>query len=310
MGLLSVPLKTVLMYHADLQGESIPESYEVCDGRLLTSGQQDINAGSTYQLPDLRNRFILGADLTKAAGNAGTSGTNPTDAPGPKGNGGVNAKQLVTAELPAHSHTASTASNGAHTHSGSTAASNGAHVHTASAASNGSHSHTGSSVTSAGAHTHTGSTMTSSGNHVHGVADPGHLHGFVSQNISNLVSGAAGPGQFTAPYVFFPRDQPSTRSDLINIATTGISIQANGDHQHTLNIASDGSHSHSLTVASDGSHQHTITVDSGGAHTHTLTIASDGAHTHSVTVDDTGSGTAFDIRPRYYGLVFIMKVKK
>src|SRR5688572_29266719 len=98
MSLLSVPLKTVLMYHADLQGEAIPVSYEICDGRLLTAGEQDINPGSTYQLPDLRNRFPLGADLTKAAGATGNTGGSATDGPGPKGVGGAHSKSLIAAE--------------------------------------------------------------------------------------------------------------------------------------------------------------------------------------------------------------------
>ena len=53
----------------------------------------------------------------------------------------------------------------------------------------------------------------------------------------------------------------------INAATTGISVNAVGDHAHT--IATDGSHSHAVTVASVGDHQHTFstnTVGSGQAH--------------------------------------------
>lgn len=303
MSLLSVPLKTVLMYHADLQNETLPVSYEYCDGRTLNAASQDINPGSTYTLPDLRNRFILGADLTKAAGNAGTSGGNPTDAPGPKGVGGLHAKSLATTELPAHNHTASMTTNGAHTHTGSSTDSAGSHTHTNTVASGGSHNHAGSSSSTAGSHSHVGSTMSQSGNHTHGINDPGHFHGFRHQNINlQYVTGD--------PYAFFPRDAPGTRNDLITLATTGITIVANGDHQHTLNISSDGSHSHTFSIAADGTHSHTVTIDAGGAHTHAITMASDGAHTHTITVDNTGGGTAFDMRPRYYGLVFIMKVKK
>jgi hypothetical protein len=47
VSLLSVPLKIVLMYHADVQDESIPAGYEICDGRLLNASQQDINPGGT-----------------------------------------------------------------------------------------------------------------------------------------------------------------------------------------------------------------------------------------------------------------------
>jgi hypothetical protein len=105
MGLLSVPLKVILAYHADLQNEAIPESYEYCDGRLLSSSQQDINPGGTYQLPDLRNKYLMGADLTKAAFNTGDYTLNSASgAPGPKGSFGLNSKTLSISEIPAHNH--------------------------------------------------------------------------------------------------------------------------------------------------------------------------------------------------------------
>jgi hypothetical protein len=58
-----------------------------------------------YQLPDLRNRFLLGADITKAAGDVGdyTSSTF-AGAPGPKGIVGSNIKTLSIAEMPPHIH--------------------------------------------------------------------------------------------------------------------------------------------------------------------------------------------------------------
>lgn len=120
MSMIGNPLKTVIMYHADSQNETLAvEGYEICDGRLLTSGQQDINPGSTYQLPDLRNRFILGADITASTAYAGDSTVNGAGgAPGPKGAAGINSKTLATGELPAHNHahTFAIASSGSHIH--------------------------------------------------------------------------------------------------------------------------------------------------------------------------------------------------
>lgn len=300
--LLSVPLKTILIYHADAQNETIPESYQICDGRTLTSAQQDINPGSTYVLPDLRNKFLLGADVTKTVAAAGLDTDVVTDAPGPKAIGGSNVHTLSIAELPVHNHTATTASAGAHTHTGTVTDSGGAHTHTNSETSAGAHTHVGSSLSSAGAHTHAGSTADSGGSHTHTITDPGHAH---------TLATAAG-GSSNALNSYFTR--MSQFADYGNQGTlaggTGISINAGGAHTHTLTLTSDGSHTHTLTVASDGAHTHTITIDSGGAHTHSMSIVSDGAHTHTMTVGNTGSGTAFDNRPRYYGVIFIMKVKK
>jgi hypothetical protein len=93
-----------------------------------------------------------------------------------------------------------------------------------------------------------------------------------------------------------------------------------------------GSHTKTLSVANLPSHTHTFTTDPAGAHSHSLYISgsapehptgammgadgddysghigSAGEHTHTGTTDATGSGSAFDIRPKYYKLAFIMKL--
>jgi hypothetical protein len=93
-----------------------------------------------------------------------------------------------------------------------------------------------------------------------------------------------------------------------------------------------GSHTKTLSVSNLPSHTHTFTTDPAGAHSHSLYISdmapehptgammgangddygghigSAGEHTHSGTTDAIGSGSAFDIRPEYYKLAFIMKL--
>lgn len=313
MSLLSVPLKTILMYHADLQNEGIPDSYQVCDGTTLTSGQHDIPGGGSYTVPDLRNRFILGADVTKSAGTSGGTTNASSDAPGPKGNGGQHSMTLAIANLPAHTHTGTISSAGAHNHSGSTADSGGAHTHTASTTTAGAHTHAGSSTSTTGSHSHAGSSEASAGSHSHTVTDGGHTHtGTISlgqtSSINNELVFISGSGAGSGLEGGF---NPTTYVPTVSIASavTGITIVANGAHTHVLTIVSDGSHSHTLTITSDGDHTHPVTVASGGTHSHTLTITTDGTHAHNFAGDPTGSGTAFDTRPRYYGVVFIMKVK-
>lgn len=242
MGLLSPFLKEIKIFHADAQNEGIPATFHVCDGTLLNSSQQDINPGSTYQLPDLRNMFLLGGDITKAASTTGDTANSASSAPGPKGAGGANAVVLTTSNLPAHTHTASTDSQGAHTHTGSVTDTQGAHIHA------------GSSIASSGSHNHGGVTGGSSVN-------------------------------------VYDQSAPT-----FGLSTTG-SGPVNQSTTHTHTIAADGSHTHTLTIVSDG------------GHVHNLSIVSDGAHTHNVTVNSTGSGTSFDNRPRYYGVIYIMKVQ-
>lgn len=199
MGTLSVPLKSIIMYHADTTNEPIPSSYEACDGRLLGIGTHDIGGGtSTYQLPDLRNRFILGADITKGVGVTGGLTDAAADAPGPKATSGANSASLSIGNLPAHSHT----------------------------------------VTGTPSLTGTPS-----------ITDPGHTHG----GGNYLHSGGIASVSVGAAYDANP----------IPSATTGI----------TVGIGS--------LVAGIG----------------------------SLGTANTGAGTALDIRPRYYGLVFLMKVR-
>ena len=105
MSTLSVPLKTVLSWYADLTtGTTPPAGWEICDGRTLNTSQQDI-VGSSWTLPDLRNRFIIGATLAKGDGVAGDAVTSSNidaaaGAPGPKGVGGSNKMTIGIANLP------------------------------------------------------------------------------------------------------------------------------------------------------------------------------------------------------------------
>ena len=308
-------LKEITILHMDSPGESIPLGWEICDGRTLNAGTHDIGGGaSSYTLPDLRNRFLLGADPTKGAGIGGGTTNSATDAPGPKGNGGAHSKTLATGELPSHTHTFTTGSAGSHNHAGSTADSGGAHTHTATTSTAGAHTHAGSTTNSTGAHTHTGSTADSGGSHVHTITDPGHTHTISGSGNVYDVPKAGDTGYQSVQENFnvgSNNQQAQAASTALSAGntTTGIGINAGGAHSHTLTILSDGGHSHTVSLTSDGDHTHTITVASGGAHSHTLTLVSDGAHVHIGTTDTTGSGTAFDTRPRYYGVIYIMKVR-
>jgi len=116
MSTLSVPLKTVLAWYGDLAtGTTPPAGWEVCDGRTLNTSQQDI-LGSSWTLPDLRNKFILGATLTKGDGVAADAVTSgnidaAVGGPGPKGVGGSNKMTIGLANLPVENGSSGTAVN-------------------------------------------------------------------------------------------------------------------------------------------------------------------------------------------------------
>lgn len=122
----------------------------------------------------------------------------------------------------------------------------------------------------------------------------------------------------------------------------GHSTDAAGSHTHSGNTNTEGGHAHtvggqqkdkqgggntyrelwpiggndSVTSGSVSGHTHTLggmnaagshghTVYNAGAHTHTTD--SQGTHSHTITVASQGNATAFDNRPAYYKLAFIMK---
>lgn len=117
-----VPLRATLMFHMDSGAEAIPTGWAVCNGQVIAAANHDLGGGD-YTMPDFRNRFILGADPTKAVGNAGGTGNTSTDAPGPKGVAGSQSHTISIAELPAHTHSDGTLTVVSHSHGG------GSHSH-------------------------------------------------------------------------------------------------------------------------------------------------------------------------------------
>ena len=120
-------------------------------------------------------------------------------------------------------------------------------------------------------------------------------------------------------------------SDSFTLATANLPA-----HSHTGTTSSAGSHSHSGTANSAGAHTHggvshragqrgsgsnnatsnrgyatdaNRSTASAGAHTHSLSINSNGAHTHTFTTANTGSGTAKEHIPKYFNVVYLMRVK-
>lgn len=129
-----VPLGTVIdwwrpnsSWDAGAGAGAPPPGFEVCDGHVVPDGSHDFGAGA-LTLPDLRNKFIIGADIS--AGKADGTGSVPGDgtaaynaqhpnAPGIRGVGGTNATHTHT--VPSHFHGKGTlaASGGSHAHTDS-----------------------------------------------------------------------------------------------------------------------------------------------------------------------------------------------
>ena len=143
--------------------------------------------------------------------------------------GGADTVTLETENLPAHSHTASSNSQGAHTHT-ITVGSGGAHNHTASTGGAGKHNHT---TSSAGSHSHT----------VTGGNDDDHSGHFTIGNGTSLSATTNSAGAHTH------------------------TISTENNHTHTVTVQNAAAHTHSGSSASSGAHTHTITVGDTGSGT-------------------------------------------
>jgi hypothetical protein len=194
--------------------------------------------------------------------------------------GGAASHSITVAELPSHSHTASTDSAGGHTHTATTASA-GAHTHTISVASAGAHTHSGTAA-SAGAHTHTRGTMEISGSLITSDTEPL----FLADSIS--ASGALKNTNIrSAPYITGGGGSGSF----------GLTFTAS--KSWTGATSSNGAHTHTITTALAGAHVHNASSASAGGHTHTVKVQSAGTHTHTVTVGNTGGGAAMSLLSPY-----------
>lgn len=111
-----LPLGVVIPWYT--QGSTAPGgAWEVCDGRAW-SGITNGLGYSTGNIPDLREKFILGAKLTGGGVSVGSSGGNST----------INVAHAHTVESHTHTVGPHTHSISSHVHGGSTST-NGAHIH-------------------------------------------------------------------------------------------------------------------------------------------------------------------------------------
>ncbi len=83
-----------------------PPGFEICDGRSIIQANHDFGAIGTIALPNLVDKFILGADITKANGVAGHDANGGGTSPGIGGTGGAHAVTLSGTQsgVPDHEH--------------------------------------------------------------------------------------------------------------------------------------------------------------------------------------------------------------
>jgi len=104
-----VPIGAVIDWYRPSTAVQVPLGFKICDGTAVPSGQHDfVGHPGGFNLPDLRNVFILGADVNKADAVTYTGGVafydSKNNAPGIRGESGSNKHVLSKAQLPNHSH--------------------------------------------------------------------------------------------------------------------------------------------------------------------------------------------------------------
>ena len=317
----AVPAGTIVM----TARSTSPTGWLLCDGSNVSRTTYGVlfsaigtafgsgDGSTTFTLPNMVNRFPVGAGSTYAL--AATGGTTT------------------------HSHTVTTSvtvdAGGDHNHSGSTGSAapgtdtQGAHSHTVD-----SHTHT-VTVDSGGSHTHDLS------NHTHTVVAPTHTHTVTVSNHTHSISGSGTHTHYVEGSTTGPSStggnteggvyQQSALQDHYH--DFGVHSQAGGDHNHTGSTGSAGGAT--ITSSADGggtitsggpsvnatgsggSHTHTASsggatpgTSTNGAHAHTVnahthTIGSSGTHTH--TASATSSSNTVSHVPPYLALNYIIK---
>ena len=179
-----VPPGAIIMWSGSIN--DIPVGWALCDGRNGT--------------PDLRDRFIVGAGGAYNPGNTG----------------GAESVTLTVAQMPQHSHGASSSSAGSHTHS--------------------------ISISSAGSHTHGAGTYETD---TYTPSDGNYAHYF------NRYYGIKLGNEGLCGALDNDLDQIQVKHSHKVTGTSGSA----GSHSHSGTAASAGSHSHSITVGNTGSSQ-------------------------------------------------------
>ena len=309
-------------------GTTAPSGWLLCDGAaisrttyssLYTSIGTNHGAGdgvATFNIPDLRQRFILGKSISGIGAILGTIGgtidhshTLPahyhamgTGADLNIASGGAHWTDI------GHSHSAGTTGAGtAHTHANTLATDTGTahtHAHTlgtdtvAAHVHDIAHGHTASSTATSHTHAHTLGTDTVVG-HVHDIS-----HGHTASSSATSHSHAHTLGTDT-----FAAHQHTTTNDHTTLTTTGT-----GQHDHNISISTFGpsgttagtripntniatganTNTTAVTTAlGDGGHFHSVAITAhgasglAGAHSHAVntgSITAEASHTHAITV--------------------------
>lgn len=119
-------------YDAGAGAGNPPPGWEPCDGRVIVQANHDFGAIGSITLPDLRNQFILGANIALADAGAGAAANGAANAPGIRGAGGTNVPHSHS--VPAHFHSSAATGATIALSAATTGTESADHTHTVSSA--------------------------------------------------------------------------------------------------------------------------------------------------------------------------------
>lgn len=100
-----LPIGTKVDWWRPSAAVPIPSGWVEMMGQTLTAAQHDFPGGGSIVLPNMRNKFTLGASTARTHGVASIAGSDPPNAPGIGGKGGTNALKSISHTHPiGHSH--------------------------------------------------------------------------------------------------------------------------------------------------------------------------------------------------------------
>ena len=224
------PIGSILCY----AGQVVPNGWLFCNGSEVSKIQYEqlyLAIGDHYGTPLNPNNFIL-PNLEQRLPLGKSSSNNLGDTSG---------NQTITLgvnQIPAHTHTGTTTTNGQHDHSGN--------------------------IASSGLHAHTGTTSTD-GTHNHTATDLGHAHSYndayfaENRGGGTNIYGTSSSTDYDNDYIY------RTPTPITSTGYANINVANNGAHSHTLNVANNGTHTHTIDIVNNGSHNHTFTTSSVGS---------------------------------------------
>jgi len=104
-----LPIGMMVAWMRPNQSVPFPSGWVECVGQVVLEADHDFGIAGSVTIPDMRNRFAMGANAATAIGTAGVAVAHANieaaaGAPGPQGVGGSNVHTLTSAQMAAHSH--------------------------------------------------------------------------------------------------------------------------------------------------------------------------------------------------------------